>query len=360
MLNFFTALFKKTDLWLFAVALLLLFFSFLILNSISPDIFPSYYFYGLISLVFFLIFASFDFSIITFVSPFFYIFSLLFLALPLVFGQVTRGTIRWLEFGSFSFQPAEVARPFLILFWSYFLSLKKIGMKRFLSCLFLFVIPAFLILIQPSLGVFIITSVSFLGVLLASSFDKKKLLWGAIILSFLLPISYTMLAPYQKQRIMTFINPQNDPYGAGYNSIQSTIAVGSGGLLGRGLGQGIQTQLQFLPERKTDFVFASIAEELGLAGVLILILFYSILFLRIIYIMSLVKFEVGKLYLSGVFFGLLFQVFVHIGMNLGIMPVTGVPLPIVSAGGSSLLATMISLGIASSVLALSKNKNGSR
>ncbi len=212
------------------------------------------------------------------------------------------------------------------------------------------------VLIISLLFLTITLSVSFLGVLLASSFDRKKILWGLFILSFLIPISYTMLAPYQKQRIMTFINPQSDPYGAGYNSIQSTIAVGSGGLFGRGLGQGIQTQLRFLPERKTDFVFASIAEELGLLGVLILILFYSILFLRIIYIASSAKFEFVRLYISGIFLGLLFQVFVHVGMNLGIMPVTGVPLPIVSAGGSSLLATMISLGIASSILVLNKSR----
>ncbi len=356
MLNFLTTFSKRIDLLLFLDCLLLLFFSFLILNSISPEIFPSYYFYGLISIISFLIFALLDFSVITFLSPFFYFFSLLSLVLPLVFGQITRGTIRWLEFGSFSFQPAEIARPFLVLFLSFFLSTKKVSLKRLFISFILFFVPAFLVLIQPSLGVFVITSVSFLGVILASSFDKKKILWGLFSLFFILPVFYFFLAPYQKQRIITFINPQADPYGAGYNSIQSTIAVGSGGILGRGLGQGIQTQLRFLPERKTDFIFASIAEELGLFGVLILILFYSILFLRIIYIMSFSRFEVGKLYLSGIFLGLLFQAFVHIGMNLGIMPVTGVPLPIVSAGGSSLLATMISLGIASSISMLSRSR----
>lgn len=173
---------------------------------------------------------------------------------------------------------------------------------------------------------------------------------------FLAPVFYMKLESYQKQRIITFINPNNDPQGAGYNIVQSIIAVGSGGFFGRGLGSGIQTQLRFLPERNTDFVFASVAEELGFLGVLILILFYSFLFLRIIHIMSLVRYDIGKLYISGFFLGFLFQTFVHMGMNLGIMPVTGVPLPIISAGGSSLLATMISLGIASSVLRLNKNK----
>lgn len=356
MLNFFVNLFRKLDAWLFLISLFLLFFSFLILNSLSSEIFPSYYFYGLISVVSFLFFASLDFSILAFVSPLLYIFSLLLLILPLLYGEITRGTIRWLEFGSFSFQPAELVRPFLILFWSYFLSSKVLNTKKVLLSFVFFSIPAFLILIQPSLGVFAITFFSFLGTIFASSFDKKKILWGIVVLLFLAPVFYMKLESYQKQRIITFINPNNDPQGAGYNIVQSIIAVGSGGFFGRGLGSGIQTQLRFLPERNTDFVFASVAEELGFLGVLILILFYSFLFLRIIHIMSLVRYDIGKLYISGFFLGFLFQTFVHMGMNLGIMPVTGVPLPIISAGGSSLLATMISLGIASSVLRLNKNK----
>ncbi len=354
--NYLASLFKKIDIWLFLSSLILLFYSFLILNSISSEIFPSYYFYALFAVLFFLIFALLDFSVLSFLSPFFYFISLTLLLTPLIFGQVTRGTIRWVEFGEVSFQPAEIVRPFLILFWSYFLSAKKVNLKRFFICFISFFVPGLLILIQPSLGVFIVTSVSFLGTILASTFDKRKILLGLLFLFLFLPVSYGLLAPYQKQRIATFLNPQSDPYGAGYNSIQSTIAVGSGGLFGRGLGQGVQTQLRFLPERKTDFVFASIAEELGFVGVLILILFYTFLFLRIIYFVSSVKFEMGRIYLSGIFLGLLFQTFVHMGMNLGIMPVTGVPLPIVSAGGSSLLATMISLGIANSVAILAKKR----
>lgn len=348
-LKSFLTLGRRFDLWVVLASFFLLVLSFLILNSISPEIFPNYYFYVLASFLFFFIFSLLDFSLLVSFSPIAYVFSLVFLLLPLLFGQITRGAVRWLEFGVFSIQPAEIVRPFLVLFWAHLLSVKPISLKRFLFSFISFVVPAFLVLIQPSLGVFVITSVSFLGVLIASSFDKRKLLFGIVLLILVVPILYDFLAPYQKQRIITFLNPQSDPYGAGYNSIQSMIAIGSGRFLGRGLGQGIQTQLQFLPERRTDFVFASIAEEMGFVGVLLLVIFYSVLFLRIIHIISLIKIETGRLYLSGFLLGLLFQVFVHMGMNLGIMPVTGVPLPLVSSGGSSLLATMIFLGMVNSV-----------
>jgi len=161
----------------------------------------------------------------------------------------------------------------------------------------------------------------------------------------LVPVIFSLLAPYQKNRITAFLDPTKDPLGVGYNAIQSTISVGSGKLLGRGLGRGVGTQLAFLPERHTDFIFASVAEEMGFVGALVLIVLTFFLLFRIInYTENAINIP-ARLFLGGLILTLFSQVIIHVGMNMGIFPITGVPYPLVSAGGSSLLATMTSLGI---------------
>ena len=154
------------------------------------------------------------------------------------------------------------------------------------------------------------------------------------------------MAPYQKERITTFLEPTKDPKGAGYNSIQSTIAAGSGKIFGTGLGKGVQTQLAFLPEKQTDFIFASTAEELGLVGVSLVLLASFLILWRLTHIMENSINPSGRAYVAGFFLTYILQIFVHAGMNMGMLPVTGLPFPLLSAGGSSLLATMIGLGIA--------------
>ena len=207
-------------------------------------------------------------------------------------------------------------------------------------------IPVILILVQPSLGVSVLTMVGFFGVLIASKFDKKHLLALGAGVIVLLPIFWTVLAPYQKQRILTFLTPAEDPLGAGYNSLQSTIAVGSGKIFGTGLGKGIQTQLAFLPEKQTDFIFAATAEELGMIGAgLVLLVTFVILFRLTAFLEKAVS-PAARAYISGFFLIYLVQIFVHVGMNMGMLPITGLPFPLLSAGGSSLLATMTGLGIA--------------
>lgn len=224
---------------------------------------------------------------------------------------------------------------------------KKIDVGRFVKSLFLIAIPVLLILIQPSLGVSILTLFGFLGVLIATSFKKKYILLGLGICIVLVPIFWQFMAPYQRTRVLTFLeSPANDPLGAGYNSVQSVIAAGSGGFWGRGLGKGIQTQLSFLPAKQTDFVFAATGEELGLVGVMLLLIPTFIILWRLAVYMESSVSPAARAYLSGFFLTYLAQVFVHTGMNMGILPVTGLPFPLVSSGGSSLLATLIGLGIA--------------
>jgi rod shape determining protein RodA len=233
-----------------------------------------------------------------------------------------------------------------LVFFADYLTSGEVTLKKFAKALALLAVPTFLILVQPSLGVSILTVIGFLGVLIASKFDKKYVFAGIMFSLFLLPIFWFLMAPYQKQRVMTYIKPTNDALGSGYNSLQSVIAAGSGKFFGRGLGKGIQTQLAFLPERQTDFIFASTAEELGFFGSGLMLFATFIILYRLTFFMENTVSPAGRAYISGFFLTYLAQVFIHAGMNLGLLPVTGLPFPLVSAGGTSLLSTMIGLGIA--------------
>jgi rod shape determining protein RodA len=335
----------KLDVLLILPIFLLLVFSFFILNSISPTIFPSYYWYIFLGIIVFLFFSLFDFEIISAFSKYFYILSILLLVVTLIIGQVTRGTVRWIPLGSISIQPSEIVRPFLLIFFANYITEKRLDLKRLIKIIALMSFPLVLILIQPSLGVTALTAIGFLGLFLASDIDKKNFLYLGLITLIIIPLVFVFLRPYQKDRIMAFVDPSRDPLGAGYNAIQSTISVGSGKFFGRGLGRGVGTQLAFLPEHHTDFVFASVAEEMGFVGAIVLLVLTFLLLLRIIsYTENAINIP-ARLFLGGLTLTLFAQVIIHVGMNMGIFPITGVPYPLVSAGGSSLLATMTSLGI---------------
>jgi cell division protein FtsW (lipid II flippase) len=334
------------DLGLTLPALFLIVFSVVVLNSLSPAPFPLYFVYIFIALVAFWFFSQIDFDVVSLFSKHLYILSIFLLVLTFIIGRVTRGTIRWIPLGPLTLQPAEIARPFLLLFFANFLAGGPVSIKKILKAIALLALPVILILVQPSLGVSILTAVGFLGILIAVRIDKKYLLVGLALLLVALPLFWNLLASYQKQRILTFFNPTQDPLGAGYNSLQSTIAAGSGKIFGRGLGRGIQTQLAFLPEKQTDFIFAAVAEEMGFVGAgLVLVATFIILF-RLTKLMESAMSPAARAYISGFFASYLLQVFEHVGMNMGMLPITGVPFPLLSAGGSSLLATMIGLGIA--------------
>lgn len=317
----------------------------LVLRSISPSVFPLYFIYIVVAVGAFWLFSLIDFDVAALFSKHLYVVSIFLLLLTLLIGNVTRGTIRWIPIGPLTLQPAEIVRPFLLLFFAVYLTSGKVTLKRlFLSIILLF-FPAFLILVQPSLGVAIMTLVGFVGVLIATDFNKKYLFGGLTAALLLLPLLWLVMAPYQKQRVLTFLEPSADPLGAGYNSLQSVIAAGAGNFFGRGLGKGIQTQLSFLPAKQTDFIFSATAEELGFVGAgFMLLCTFVILWRLTIYIDKAVS-PAARAYLSGFFLIYLVQVFIHVGMNMGLLPVTGLPFPLVSAGGSSLLATMIGLGI---------------
>lgn len=191
--------------------------------------------------------------------------------------------------------------------------------------------------------------------LVADGLPLLYLLGTFIIFGILMPVFWFILKDYQKARLISFLNPYTDPIGAGYNSIQSMIALGSGQLSGLGLGRGPQSHLLFLPEYHTDFVFASLGEELGFFGGLLVIIFYFILLGKILKTASTTQDDFGKLLIVGIFAQLFIQVFINIGMNLGLLPITGITLPLVSYGGSSIISTFIDLGLVAAVLRVSKS-----
>jgi len=320
--------------------------SFIVLKSIAPSVFPSYLIFVIISIISFYVFSKIDFDVLSLFSNHFYFVGVLLLLFTLIIGQVTRGVIRWIPLGKLSVQSAEIAKPFFLIFLANYIYKENITFKRFIKAILLSLLPLILVLIQPSLGIALLTAVGFLGVFLASSLKKKYFFYLAIFLLLITPLLWLILAPYQKARIYSFLNPFSDPLGKGYNSIQSVISVGSGGLFGRGLGKGVQTQLSFLPEKKTDFIFASISEELGFLGATLVIIGFFLILWRITLYITRAKSPQARAYLCGLFATLFTQMFIHVGMNMGLLPITGVPFPLISAGGSSLLATMTALGIA--------------
>jgi rod shape determining protein RodA len=337
-------MFKDISLSISVIFLLVL--SVFILNSVAPGLFPLYFIYIVIALILFWFFSQIGFDIVSLFSIHFYLISIILLVLTLIIGRVTHGTIRWIPIGSFTLQPSELVRPLLLVFFANYLTKEKVTLMRFFKAVGLLLLPATLILIQPSLSVSILTLIGFLGALIASDFNKKYLLVGLLVVAVLIPVSWQIMAPYQRQRIVTFLEPTSDPLGAGYNSIQSVIAAGAGGFTGRGLGRGIQTQLSFLPEKQTDFIFAAVGEELGFVGATLILLATFVILFRLTKFMENSVSPAARGYLSGFFLIYLVQVFIHVGMNMGLLPVTGLPFPLVSAGGSSLLATMMALGIA--------------
>lgn len=277
-----------------------------------------------------------------------YLVIILLLVFVLFLGFETRGSIRWIPLGAVNIQPSEFAKPIIILFLASFWSKTKPNWINILRSI-VFLLPViFLVFKQPDLGTTLTISAIWFGILLTSRVSVKKLLTVIIIIFLLIPLSWFTLHDYQRSRITSFLSPEVDPLGVGYNLIQSTIAVGSGGILGRGLGYGTQSRLQFLPEYRTDFIYATIAEEFGFFGSVLILGLYGFLIGYCLRVAAYADY-VGSLLVAGVAVMLIFQVVVNIGMNVGLLPITGITLPLISYGGSSLIATMISLGLVASV-----------
>jgi len=333
--------------WLILAAILgLLTFSLLLIRSIAQSLFLQQLVYAGLGLFLFFVFSQIDWRIYRRFAWLFYGGSLFFLGTTFLFGTFSRGAVRWVQVAGLTIQPSEIIKPFLILFFADFFSQKEnLDFKKIFLAILLLALPSGLIFLQPDLGSSLVVILFWLGMLFAAGLSWHWLVAGFGGLLVAVPLIWQFLKDYQKQRIDTFINPLADPLNAGYNVIQSVIAVGSGQLLGRGLGQGPQSHLQFLPERHSDFIFASLAEELGFSGALILLLFFSLLLWRLLAIAQKTNDRFQWLVCLGVFAMIFGQIFVNIGMNLGLLPVTGITLPLVSSGGSSLFAILLGLGM---------------
>ena len=270
------------------------------------------------------------------------------LAMVLVLGHARLGAQRWFSIAGFAFQPSEFIKLSLILVLSNYVAAKKDSMrefKNFLIPLGLLIIPFILVLLQPDLGTALLLVPIFLAIMIVAG-AKLRYLGGMILLGLAgLPVFWHFLRDYQRQRLMVFVNPNIDPLGAGYTIIQSKIAVGSGGLWGKGWLNGTQNQLNFLPERHTDFIFSVIGEEWGFLGAVVLVLIYFFIVKRAFNIASLTSDLYGKTIASGIGVMIGLQVVINIAMTIGLMPVVGIPLPLVSYGGSSLIATVIAIGL---------------
>lgn len=337
----------RIDLFLFLPAVFLVALGSLVLSSVSPALYPGQFIFLGLAVITFFIFSLLDESILKAFAPFLYFISCGLLLLTLIFGAFTRGTVRWIDIGQFSFQPSEVVKPLLIIFFAWFVARSRQEI-RFISAILIFALPLFLILLQPDLGSALVLLGAFLGVIFLGGVPVKMLVPSLIVIVMLIPLLFNFLAPYQKQRIESFLHPA-DPLGSGYNAIQATIAVGSGEFLGRGLGQGTQAQLLFLPERHTDFIFSSIAEELGFVGTALLIVGIALILYRLVVLIRASETVFAKALLGGIFAAIFVQSSINIGMNLNVLPITGIPLPFVSSGGSALVAMAALLGLASSI-----------
>lgn len=291
----------------------------------------------------------------------FYLVSVILLVIVDLFGQVSGGAMRWINLGFFQLQPSEVAKMALIITLAAFFSGKvnKLSLKDYFWSAILFVIPFLLIIKEPDLGTAMV--VAFIYFILILYTRPSKIQFATITLLSFLFISVFVLAvfnissfgkliqPYQRERIETFLNPGKDPYGQGYNVRQAQITIGSGGLLGRGLGQGSQSQLKFLPKPHTDFIFAGVGEALGFVGSSLVILLFCLFIYRILSIASYSQDNFGMLVAAGTAAMFLFQIVINTGMNLGLAPVTGIPLPFLSSGGTSMVISFAMLGIVQSV-----------
>jgi rod shape determining protein RodA len=272
------------------------------------------------------------------------------LSLLFVLGKVAKGAQSWFTLGGFSFEPSDLMKLALIIILAKYFSRRHIEIANIrhiiVSGLYAF-IPFVLVVLQPDFGSAMVFFSIWLGMVLVSGISKKHLLlvFGIGTISFLLAWHF-VFKPYQKARIMNFIYPLQDIRGTGYNAYQSTIAVGSGGLFGKGIGYGTQSRLNFLPEYKTDFIFAAYAEEWGFVGVVLLILFYLLILYKLASYALVADSTFEALFTYGVLIWLLTHIIINIGMNIGIMPVTGIPLPFMSYGGSHLLAETLALGMA--------------
>ena len=351
---------KKFDFMLFAPVLLLVIFGLssiysMTLNVENPDLtlFNKQIIFAIIGFVLLFFFSFFDYRFWKNYTVFLYLSANIFLAAVLFFGQTIRGTSGWFNFWGISFQPVEFAKFSLVIALAHFYNLKykKLG----LTSLFFFsgliaILPIALTIFQPDFGSAFILIIIWFGFFILFGIKKKQFLYFlALIATVALILWNFILFDYQQNRILVFVDPGRDPLGSGYNVRQSIIAVGSGKFTGRGLGLGTQSQLRFLPEIATDFIYANISESLGFYGATMVVVFFTYLFAKLLLIIKKAEDDFGAYLVYGFLIIFFSQTFIHIGMNIGLFPVAGLPLPLVSYGGSFLVVCLVGIGIVESV-----------
>jgi rod shape determining protein RodA len=284
-------------------------------------------------------------------SPWLFGAGLAMLVAVLLTGEVGKGAQRWLDLGVVRFQPSELLKLAVPMMVAWYLAEKQLPprLMRVLIAGLIILVPVLLIARQPDLGTALLVASAGVFVLFLAGMSWRLILGLLTGLAALAPAVWLVMRDYQRQRVLTFLNPENDPLGAGYHIIQSKIAIGSGGMYGKGWLEGTQSHLEFLPERTTDFIFAVIAEELGLTGILVLLALYLFIILRGLYIATQAQDTYGRLLGGSLTLVFFVYLFVNTGMVTGILPVVGVPLPLVSYGGTSLVTILAGFGILMSI-----------
>ena len=276
-----------------------------------------------------------------------YMFGIILLVAVLFYGDIGKGAQRWLDLKVFRFQPSELMKVSVPMLIAYYLADKSLppGISRILLVGILILVPGFLIAKQPDLGTALLVCAAGFSVLFIAGISWRLLMSLGILATATAPLLWYFMHDYQKRRVLTFLNPENDPLGAGYHTIQAKIAIGSGGFYGKGWLNGTQSHLEFLPERSTDFIFAVLCEEFGMLGVLLLLSVYLFIIVRCLYIAVHAQHTFGRLLASGLTLTFFVYIFVNMGMVTGQLPVVGVPLPLISHGGTSMVTLMAGFGM---------------
>lgn len=298
-----------------------------------------------------IIFAQIPPSVYRTWAPWIFTISFLLLIAVLLIGVVGKGAQRWLNLWLFQFQPSELMKLSVPLMLAWYLHDKSLP-PTFLNLLVLLAIvlvPTLLVVKQPDLGTALLIAISGFSVILLAGISIRLLLLGSLLILVIAPIGWHFMHDYQKLRVLTFLNPERDPLGAGYHIIQSKIAIGAGGFFGKGWLQGTQSHLQFLPEHTTDFIFAVCGEEFGLIGSIVLLSLYFWVTFRGLYISMKAQDTFSRLLGGGLSLSFFIAAFVNIGMVSGLLPVVGVPLPLISYGGTSLITLIAGFGILMSI-----------
>jgi len=309
--------------------------------------------FAVFGIIAFFVVSLFDYRAIKNYTGIIYVISCVILIAVALMGKNIRGTAGWFDLGFVNLQPSEFVKvAMIIIIAKYFtkIDIYVNNLKKAVVSGIYVLIPVSLIMMQPDMGSSIIIIFIWMSMLVLSGVNKKYIIYIFLLAAIVSGIGWNFaLKDYQKNRILAFFNSEYDPMGAGYNVRQSIIAIGSGNIWGKGLGHGSQSQLNFLPEKHTDFIFAVIAEEMGFVGIVLVVGLYGIIFYRLLRIAEEAEDNFGKYLVLGTSLLVFFHVIINIGMNMGIMPVTGIPLPFVSYGGSSLVSLMIMFGIVQNV-----------